>query len=342
MKKQILYILIAAALCGCTKHVQNGTIPPLAVEVMPVEAQETVYTNHYVARVEEGSSVPLSLPVGGKVTEVLCRVGDRVKAHQALLRVDDNQARQSYQAAEASLHAAQDGYDRAKQVYAEGGITEQKMVEIESKLTQAQSMAASAKKMLDDCTLYAPSGGTIGRCEARVGQTIAPAVTVVTILDVQALKMVFSVPEREIANIHIGDRAIASVPAAQQEDIPVVIAEKSLIANRVAHTYEVKALVQKTGSLLPGMAGVVEVSAVGDQPSAGVNQAVVLIPYDCVSLLQDGPTVWIACDSIAERRKITTGATTPDGVVVTSGLKQGELIITAGFHKLYNGAKISY
>ena len=96
-----------------------------------------------------------------------------MKADEVLLRIDDTQARQSLQAAEATLRAAQDGYDRAKQVYAEGGITEQKMVEIESKLSQAQSVVASAKKMLDECTLRAPSAGTIGRCDIHVGQLVA-------------------------------------------------------------------------------------------------------------------------------------------------------------------------
>lgn len=332
MRKAIV-ISCVLVLCGCARQERFAEQPPLRVEVSRVGSSESIVTSRYVARVEEGSSVPLSLPAGGRVTEVLCRVGDRVQAQQVLVRVDDTQARQSLQAAEASLRTAQDGYNRARQVYKEGGITEQKMVEIESKLTQARSVAASTKKMFEDCTLRAPSAGTIGRCDIQKGQTVAPAVTVVTVIDVNALNIVFTVPEREIGNIRIGDSAIAEVPAAGVTDLPIVITEKSLIANRVAHTYEVKGLV-KSPALLPGMAGTVSVNA--------QNEAQTVIPYHCVTLLQDGPTVWVARDSIAERRPITTGAATADGVVVTSGLSEGDLVITEGFHKLYNGAKVTY
>lgn len=331
--RKVLVIGCAIVLCGCAKQVRFAEQPPLRVEVCAVTARADVRISQYVARIEEGSSVPLSMAIGGKVTEVHCRVGDRVKADEVLLRIDDTQARQSLQAAEATLRTAQDGYDRAKQVYAEGGITEQKMVEIESKLSQAQSVVASAKKMLDDCTLRAPSAGTIGRCDIHVGQLVAPAMTLVTVIDVNALKVVFTVPEREIATISIGDRATADVPAIGVQALPVVIAEKSPIASRVAHTYEVKGLI-KHRSLLPGMTGTVAISA--------HESSVTVVPYHCVTLLQDGPTVWIAHDSIAERRRIVTGAATADGVMVTGGLNEGELIITEGFHKLYNGAKIVY
>ena len=331
--RRAIVISCAIVLCGCAKQVRFAEQPPLRVEVRAVTASADVRTAQYVARVEEGSSVPLSMAFGGKVTEVHCRVGDRVKAQQVLLRVDDTQARQSLQAAEATLRTAQDGYDRARQVYAEGGITEQKMVEIESKLSQAQSVVASAQKMLDDCTLRAPSAGTIGRCDSQVGQTVAPGITLVTVIDVQALKVVFTVPEREIATICIGDHALADVPAIGEHELPVVIAEKSPIASRVAHTYEVKGIV-KHPALLPGMTGTVSINA--------HNESVTVVPYHCVTLLQDGPTVWVAQDSVAERRLITTGAATADGVIVTAGLNEGELIITEGFHKLYNGAKIVY
>lgn len=336
MKKLFWIILPSLVLVGCTREQSSKqAVPPLNVHVMTVASQSVVPTHTYVAKIEESHMVPLSVQAPGKVTEVLCRASDKVREGQVLLRLDKTQAQNACKSAQATLREAQDAYDRASQVFAEGGVTKQKMVEIESKLSQAQSMVDMADKALKDCELRAPRAGVIGRCDIQVGQVVAPGLTLITLLDIAGYNAVFAVPETEIASVVIGDAAQVDIAALNATNIPARVVEKNMEANVVMHTYEVKASIDgKTKELLPGMVAKIRLHA--------HEQSGFVIPASSVSLQPAGTMVWVANDSVAERRMITVGAYIEGGVLVTDGLQLGEKVITDGSHKLYNGAAISY
>ncbi len=331
----ISILLCGLVLFGCTKKADQTSIAPLQVNVLTVSSQSVVPTHTYVAKIEESHMVPLSVQTPGKVTEVLCRASDKVREGQVLLRLDKTQATNAYKSAKAALQEATDAYERVTQVHKEGGVTAQKMVEIESKLAQAQSMHDMAQKALSDCEIRAPRAGVIGRCDIQVGQVVAPGITLITLLDIAGYNAVFSVPETEIASVVIGDAAQVDIAAINVTNVPARVIEKNMEANVVTHTYEVKAAINgKSNDLLPGMVAKIRLHA--------HEQSGFVIPASCVTLQPSGTMVWIANDSIAERRTITVGAYTEGGVLVTDGLQLGEKVITDGSHKLYNGAAITY
>ena len=331
----ISILLCGLVLFGCTKKADQTSIAPLQVNVLTVSSQSVVPTHTYVAKIEESHMVPLSVQTPGKVTEVLCRASDKVREGQVLLRLDKTQATNAYKSAKAALQEATDAYERVTQVHKEGGVTAQKMVEIESKLAQAQSMHDMAQKALSDCEIRAPRAGVIGRCDIQVGQVVAPGITLITLLDIAGYNAVFAVPETEIASVVIGDAAQVDIAAINVTNVPARVIEKNMEANVVTHTYEVKAAIDsKAKELLPGMVAKIRLHA--------HEQHGFVIPASCVTLQPSGTMVWIANDSIAERRTITVGAYTEGGVLVTDGLQLGEKVITDGSHKLYNGAAITY
>ncbi len=331
----VVFSLVCGLLFGCRPQATQTAIAPLGVRVMVVESQSVVPSHTYVAKIEESNMVPLSVQAPGKVTEVLCRPADKVREGQVLLRLDKTQAQNAYKSAKAALQEANDAYERISKVYKDGGVTAQKMVEIESKQTQAQSLFDMAEKALQDCELRAPRSGVIGRCDIQAGQVVAPGITLITLLDIAGYNAVFAVPETEIASVVIGDKAKVDVAALNATDIPACVIEKNMVANAVTHTYEVKASIEgKAKGLLPGMVAKIRLKA--------HEQSGVIIPASCVTLQPSGTMVWIANDSVAERRTITVGAYTEGGVLVTEGLQIGDKIITDGSHKLYNGAAIQY
>ena len=316
----ICLLLCGLVLFGCTKKADQTSVAPLQVNVLTVSSQSVVPTHTYVAKIAESNTIPLSVQSPGKVTAVLCRASEKVKEGQLLLCLDKTQAQNAYNSA---------------QVYEQGGVTAQKMVEIESKRAQAQSLLDMATKALQDCELRAPKSGVIGRCDIQVGQVVAPGVTLITILDVAGYNAVFAVPETEIASVVIGDDANVDIPAINATNISARVTEKNMVANIVTHTYEVKASINgNTTSLLPGMVAKIRLRA--------HEQSGFVIPTSCVTLQPSGTMVWLAKDSVAERRAITVGAYTEGGVLVTEGLQLGDKVITDGAHKLYQGAAISY
>ena len=331
-------LLLCLSSCGL-KSTDQQQVKPIYVETLTIAEQKQINAHSYVGKMEESASIPVSSPIGGTVTELNVSNGEQVKEGQVLLVIDSIQAYNSWQIALATLQQATDGFQRAQQVFEQGGVTEQKMVELRSQLQQAQSMLAIARKRLDDCTITAPRDGIVADCDLQIGQNIAPAVPIITLLDIQEYKVAFDVPEKDISTISIGDQGNMSIEALQVSNIPIRVTEKNLMANRLSHTYTVTATLTHAAAsvkrqLLPGMVGKIQLQT---QAVEGI-----IIPATCIHTQTHSTVVWVVDNGKAMRRQIEVGPYTADGVLVTSGLSIGDIIITSGYQKMYNGAPVTY
>ena len=344
----LLFILSTFLSCGRKAGKPAQTVAPIPVQVQVVGEQTSVAQHTYVGTIEEERRVPLSVETGGQVLEVACRMGERVQKGEVLLRVDSASAIDAREAARATLRQAEDAYRRVTEVHGAGGVTEQQLIEVETKLAQARSMAAMAERRVENCVLRSPSDGVVGEVHVAEGQMLSPMTPAMTLYIVDRLYVTFSVPESEVAEIAVGDMGSMEVPAIEQgaklvptcresqepsTSFPVRVVEKGMKANALSHAYPVRAEVLKKGLLLPGMVGKVRMQG---QQSEGV-----VIPAACVQVTTEGKSVWVVQeDSTAVRRRIQIGQYVPNGVLVTDGLQTGDRVVTDGFQKLYKGAMI--
>lgn len=308
---------------------------PLKVTVRSMQHTESICRHTYVAEVEEQSSVALSMQRAGQVLRVAVKTGDKVQAGQLLMEVDSTQALSAKQAAEAILRQAEDGLARAMQVYREGGLTEQQRVDIETKLTQAKSLYETACKSVEDCRLTAPTSGVIGKVHATAGQNVVPGVTQMLLMNTESMRVRFAVPEMEIATIRIGDKAWVELPALKQTGLEAVVTEKSMIAGRLAHTYDVVATLKGDRvEVLSGMMAKVQLER--DRIDGYV------LPQSCVQILPDGAKVWVANGHTAARRDVKIGQYVAEGVLIVDGIHELDQVIIEGYQKLWQGAEITY
>ena len=341
--KIICQTLWGIALCGlmlptsCArwqKKDADTTPPPVNVRISVVDSLHSGITRTYVGEVEENNSLLLSFATAGTVDQVFVREGDHVRKGDLLASVNKQKARNAHAAAKAALAQAEDGYKRLKQVYDQGSIAEVKWVEMQTNLEKARSMEAIARKQLNDCDLYAPCDGVIGSCNAKVGANMLPGQSAMTLLDVTRVQVVFTVPENEIASIALGDQGQIEVPALNNQMFAGKITDRSLTANRMAHTYKVKiALDNARQQLLPGMVCKVHVA----QPSTGG----FVIDGKAVQTRPDGLGVWCVAQGRAVRRMVEAGQFVANGVLITNGLAQGDTLIVEGQQKLYEGAVVN-
>lgn len=105
-------------------------------------------------------------------------------------------------------------------------------------------------------------------------------------------------------------------------------------ANALSHTYEVRAQLDRSEAVLPGMIGDVTLDS---RMVDGL-----IVPTKCVRLMKDRPTVWVVRDSVAVRRPVKLGAYVNSGVMVDSGLLAGDRVVVEGYQKLYNNAPVRY
>ncbi|MBQ2540894.1 MAG: efflux RND transporter periplasmic adaptor subunit [Paludibacteraceae bacterium] len=335
MQHKLLLILSAAMFCACSPRQANqAERQPIDVRVMQVADRSDSHARSYAGRLEAKTVTPLGLQTAGRVVEIKVQPGERVQAGQMLLRVDNTQAMNALEAARVTMRQAQDAYDRVRPVHDSGVVSDLKWVEVETRLNQARTAVETAEQLVRQCTLTAPASGVIGSLKVEQGQSVLPSETLMELMDVSEYYVRFGVPESEIATVHIGDKGMLHIAAIGGDDIPVTVCERGMKANVVAHTYEVRARLSRTEAVLPGMIGDV---SLGMQQVEGL-----IVPTECIRLMKDRPTVWVARDSVAVRCDVRTGEYTNSGVVIDSGLQPGDRVIIEGFQKLYNNAPIHY
>ncbi|MBO4518725.1 MAG: efflux RND transporter periplasmic adaptor subunit [Paludibacteraceae bacterium] len=332
--------LVSLALVGCSHHEKSTREQaPLRVRTMVVSPKSSIPTGRYVGTIEPVREIPLSLQSTGRVVAVSVKNGQRVRKGQVLLQIDNTQAKNALQGAEASYKHAKDGYDRVYQVHDKGVVSDQKMVEIESQLTQAKALYEAAKQQLNECTLFAPSDGIVNGLNVEIGQTIVPGTRLCTLLDMSGFCVRFTVPEAEIGFLqHIGAEYKGEVECvALNKVLPIELTELSMVANALTHTYDVKARIAGYDKrLMAGMVGKVTVHS----ESAEAKGEGIVIPARCVLLKPEGPTVWLKQGNQAVRRAITIGGYLADGVQVKEGLQAGDTLIIDGYQKLYTGCRV--
>lgn len=332
------YLAIFAGLllnAGCSDNTPKMQSNEITVRVIQVSSQSNATTEQYVGTVNSSVQADLSFQVPGQVKAVYVSEGQSVRTGQLLAELECENLVSSHEAAHASLRQAQDGYDRLKALYDNGSLPEVKLVEIQTQLEQAKSMASISLKNLKDAKLVAPFNGVITAKSIEPGEGVVPAIKKFTLSRLEPLEVKISVPENEIASVHIGDRCAISVAAAGNGEMLGHVTEKNVIANRLSHTYEVKLKFdEEPQSVMPGMVCNVALYA----PENGSS---IVLPARVIQLDADGKHfVWCVENGVAKRQLVMVGKLLPSGIEILSGIGLQSQIISDGGHKVCEGVKV--
>lgn len=335
MKKYAIMASLVIGLTGCgNQEVRKNE--PVRVKVRTVQMQPIQGVQGFSGTIEEMTGSTLSFTVNGTLTQIRVSAGQRVKQGELIASVDDVTLRNSHTLAVAALEQAEDAYARMKQLHASNSLPEIQWTEVQSKLKQARSAEQISRKNLEDSRLYAPFSGIIAEKNVEVGQNVMPGSPVVRLVGVEQVKVKISVPENEIAHVHIGQPAHIHVSALDGKVFEGRIVEKGIAAHPLSRSYEVKALVKNdTGELLPGMICEMELQQEQTRNS-------VLLPNHIIQLDNENhPFVWVNQSGKATKRHVTIGELGSRGVFITSGLAPGEEVIVEGQQKVSENMDIT-
>ena len=378
MKEIRILLLLAIVVFGsaCSNKKENRQKAPTQVKTEVVTAGGQMTNESYVGIVEENEATAVSFTGMGVVKRMLVREGQAVGRGQLLALMDDTQARNLLTGAEAQMAQAEDALQRYGMLHDAGSLPEVQWVEIQSKVAQARSQLAVAKKNLADCRLVAPVSGIIGRQQVKAGETAVPSQAVVTILDVSRVKVKVSVPEAEMNAITPHTPSMIIVEAAGKKVSGGRI-EKGVVADAMTHTYDIRINVPNGDrKLLPGMVAQVRMRTQNpkptpalprggslDTPSDGgttsitpdtkANQSPLpsggegggfYLPITSVQRRPDGSLfVWtVDNQKKAHRTAVTVGASQGNRISIMSGVTAGQRVVTEGYQKLSEGTEVRF
>lgn len=329
------WVACAALAAACSRQ-PVATPRPVKVKTMQAQRQTVADGQVYSGTVEETAGTALSFAVSGTVTQVCVHEGQRVAKGTLVAVLDETTLRDAHAATEAAKEQAEDAYRRMKQLYEAGSLPEIDWVEVQSNLKQAQSAERMARKQLDDARLYAPFAGVVSQKTVEVGQNVMPGMQVAKLVTVRRVKVNVAVPESEISHVKVGQAVVVTVPALGDRVFVGKVTEKGIAAHPLSRTYSIKAEVDNaSGDLLPGMIGNMQIAT-----SASAMHYV--LPSSVVQTDEHNRHyLWLAEKGKAVRRPVVLGTLLPEGVVIASGLAEGDWVIVEGQQKISEGISVA-
>ena len=234
---------------------------------------------------------------------------------------------------EAAFLASQQRYDMARS----GTRVEDKQA------ASAQYLAASAQtreasKRLADCQLRAPISGFVGMRQIDVGVTVAPGAPVISVVDLDPVKVRVGIPEAEVGKVHVGDRAQVSVPSLEGQQFEGRIEAIAAASDPTTRTYVSKIVVANPKrTLLAGM--VSEALLIGDGKIDAIT-----VPQSAVVHDERGLTKVFVVQNGQNRvygRRVEVGAMIGDQVAIRSGLTGDERVVVDGQHSVREGGSVN-
>ncbi|MBT3220097.1 MAG: efflux RND transporter periplasmic adaptor subunit, partial [Proteobacteria bacterium] len=208
-------LLLFAACSGDGKHggKQGGMDgekkpePVTLVEALPVtygQVSDTLIAN---AIVESESQADIYPSATGIVLSVHKDEGDSVKRGSLLAIIDNIQLDASAERAQAEMLRLVEQVASTKRLHAHGAASQRELEELEFQLATASTNSREAAKTLGQTRLSAPFAGVVAARELRVGELTSSAARAFQIVDLDHLRVVASLPERDLSRTKAGQSA---------------------------------------------------------------------------------------------------------------------------------------
>lgn len=336
MKKLILACLIVlAASCANNGNRKITEKEPINVGVITVAPMNAQYYKVYVGEINASGSAVISTNHSGILEAINVKQGTQVNRGDVLAEVLSKNVIASYEISHATLRQAEDGYERVKKVHQTGTVADVKLVEIETQLAKAMAAAKSSEEAMEECRIKAPFNGTVSEVLVEQGIQINPGTPILKLVDLSTIEVTIPVPEGEIGKIKIGQKALIDVPALDITGIEAHVELKGVTAASPSHTYKCTLVPEKKQTnLYPGMVCKVRLSEVSDEMR-------IRIPASAVEMDSNGRFVWVVKDGKVGRAYVTVDGYQEQGVVISSGIEQGDKVIVKGAAKVSTGMTVN-
>lgn len=218
-------VAVACALGACAVS-QAAEMVGLKTAVVQSTAGQGAYLAD--ASIEAVRDTQVASQVPARITEVLVKAGDRVKAGQVLVRMDPSAAAQQVSGsqaqvaqAQAILAAAKGDFERAQTLYKQSFLSkaafDQAQAQFKAAQAQAQALSAQAAGSSVQAAYYtvrASYAGWVSQVHANVGDMASPGVPLLAMYDPAALRASVQVPESVVAQIDTTQAAQITLPHA--------------------------------------------------------------------------------------------------------------------------------
>lgn len=306
----------------------------LPAEVITLQESSMDSNIHSIGTLEADESVVLRPELTGKIIAIPFREGVRVKKGDVLVQIDDAQYRAQVAEAKARVTQSDSENRRAQKLFKQGvgAETDRDLAQANMEINDAQ--LEMAKINLQKTRIVAPFDGITGLRKFSPGDYINAGTELVQLVNIDKMKVDFSIPEIHLQEVRVGQTFGISLPAFPGRTFVGEISAISPVIDAKGRSISVRGIVNnKEGILRPGLFA--EVLLTTNSTSALTVPEEALIPQGSQYFL------YRVVDQKIDMVPITILQRKKGSVAISGPLKAGDVIVTAGQLKLQPGSPVT-
>ncbi len=329
--------LVGAGCGGGSNDTTSAKPKGLPVRTAQVAVRDLDDTLVLTGTLRPRAQIQVVAQVAARLLRLSRDEGDRVAKGEVLAVLDDADYSLAHDRAKAALATAQANRahamaekERAESLLKTGGITDKDRLSADVALQVAEAGVAQAKAeesiaalQLDRCRITAPFTGRVAKRHVDAGAMLASGTPVFTLVDDAVLEFRAAAPSTDWARAAIGADVDVTTDAVPGYRARGHVARVVPLVDERSRSFDVVVEVPGSRELVGGLFARASIH-VGRVPGA------LVVPPP--ALVRDGGTpgeaqTFVVSKGIAERRTVSLGVEAPDGIQVTKGLAEGDVVV---------------
>ena len=313
----------------------GGGMPPAAVDVVTVHAQSLPQSFETVGTLRAQESVSIKPEVPGKIEGIRFTEGESVARGQVLFQLDGALVRADLNEANANLQNSQRAYALARELSVKQLIARADLDKAQAQLAVDQARAASARTRLDKTAIRAPFAGVAGLRKVNTGDYVDSGQDLVDLVKLDTLELDLRAPEVVLSQLAVGQSVDFGVDAFRDEVFKATVVAIAPTVDAGGRSVSLRARFENPeGKLRPGMSARVRIVL-------ATSASALVVPEQAIVPMGEQKNVYTVVQGKAKLVPVTLGQRQPGVVQVTSGLKDGDVVITSGLQKIGDGAPVA-
>jgi membrane fusion protein, multidrug efflux system len=348
----LLLVLLLAGLYGFERFREHAiqqffahnVPPPAAVSAVVARVAPVPHQALGIGSLAVVHQVTISPEIGGRVVKLFFQSGQRVKAGDPLLQINDEPERGDLANYQAQARLATVSLKRASTLSTKQFESQATVDQDQAQLDQANAQIAKTQALIAQKLVRAPFAGRLGLRQVDLGQYLSPGAAIVTLTDLAELHVDFTLPSSLRPEIAVGQKVEVTADAYPGRTFKAEITAIEPQVSASTRTMQVEATMPNPDeALLPGMF----VNAAVILPA---KPDTVVLPETALDFTLYGDSVYVVRETgrdaqgkpilTAVRTPVTTGARWGDKVAIVDGVKPGDQVVAAGQIKLRDGARV--
>ncbi|TAG45845.1 MAG: efflux RND transporter periplasmic adaptor subunit [Betaproteobacteria bacterium] len=348
----VAIVTLALTACGkpdAAKSEVQKVEPPRPVRTIQVGLSAFGDISYLPGEVRPRFEQRYGFRVPGKIARRVVDVGQTVKVGQVLAVLDSqdvlpaiNAQASQVDVVKTDLKFQQSELKRQQELrdkgFVSGASLERQAASAEAaqaRVAAAQSQLASAQNSLAFQTLRADKAGVVVGIDADAGSVVAAGQSVVRVAELGEREIVVNVPERAVGMLRSAKGFAVVIDALPGKVFQAKLRELSPAADAASRTYPARfTLIGADDSVKLGMSATVQLALKEAQA--------IVVPHSALYTRDDKTRVWVVDPTAltANAVEVKVSESTQDSVVIASGLKAGDLVVTAGANLLQAGQRV--